>query len=125
MFRFADWPASHVVPAATDWTTDHVPLAHCWKEVPPMQLNMPSLVHAPVRAPELEEEELDVPVPVPAAAAVAEETGAEATGAGADAAIVVSTEALGAVWDTTVANTPPARSADVVAVDASEGDEVT
>lgn len=30
------------MPAANDSTTDQVPEAHCWKEVPPMQFQRPS-----------------------------------------------------------------------------------
>lgn len=52
-----DCPGVHEVPAASGWTTDQVPLAHCWKELPLMQLHIPSVEQAPVRAspgPELE-----------------------------------------------------------------------
>lgn len=54
-----------------------MPLAHCWNDVPEMQLNIPSLVQAPVRAPDEEvvedeeEEEEELPVPVAAGAEVA------------------------------------------------------
>lgn len=94
MARLIDCPAVHVVPAATLCTTDHWPLPHCWKDVPPMQLNMPSEVHAPVKAPEL-----DVVVEEPVLAGDGDEDAA--------AGKVVSTEALGAVCERTVAKTPP------------------
>lgn len=32
----------HFVPAAKDWTTDQVPEAHCWNEVPSTQFQRPS-----------------------------------------------------------------------------------
>ena len=64
ILKFIVCPLAHVVPAATGWTADHMPLAHCWKEVPPMQFHMPSEVQAPVSPPavepdEEEEEELE------------------------------------------------------------------
>jgi hypothetical protein len=76
----------HEVPAATDCTADHVPLAHCWKEVPPMQFHIPSVVHAPVNA------DPDPVVPVLAGAGVdvtgdsvgCDTAGLEATTAGAE-----------------------------------------
>jgi hypothetical protein len=109
MLKSMDWPPEQDVPAATGWTTDHAPLAHCWKEVPPMQLNMPSLVQGPLKAPALEEV---LEVPEAGVVAAADSTGAAAE---EDAAMVVTGDALGAVWDSTVAKTPPGRSADVVA----------
>lgn len=88
MLKPMDWPPEQDVPAATGWATDHEPLAHCWKEVPPIQLNMPSLVQAPVRAPPLDV--LDVPELLDA--------GVEAAEAAVDAAAsVVMGVALGAV----------------------------
>jgi len=42
MLMAVDWPAVHLVPVAKDWTTDQVPEAHCWNEVPPMQFQRPS-----------------------------------------------------------------------------------
>lgn len=44
--REVDCPAVQVVPPATGWTADQTPLAHCWKEVPPMQFHIPSVVQA-------------------------------------------------------------------------------
>lgn len=90
MLKAMDWPPEQEVPPATGWATDHEPLAHCWKEVPPIQLNIPSLVQAPVRAPALEEEVLDVPA-LP-------DAGLEAAEAAVDTAVsVVMGVALGAV----------------------------
>ena len=51
MVRVADWPVVQNVPGAMGWTTDHAPEAHCWKELPAIQLNWPSGVQGPVRAP--------------------------------------------------------------------------
>lgn len=56
-------PGVQTVPAATDWTADQVPLAHCWKEVPLMQLKSPAVVQA---VPGVMAD--DDPVPVGAAA---------------------------------------------------------
>ena len=50
MVMAMDCPGVQEVPAATDWTTDQLPLAHCWKEFPPMQFHIPSVVQAPVSA---------------------------------------------------------------------------
>jgi hypothetical protein len=92
MLKPIDWPPEQDVPAATGWATDHEPLAHCWKEVPPIQLNMPSLVQAPLRAPALEV--LDVPELLDAGVGAAE----AAVDAAVDAAAsVVMGVALGAV----------------------------
>lgn len=88
----------HVVPAATGWTTDHAPLAHCWNDVPPMQLNIPSEVQGPESPPELELPVLLEGESAPVAAAVA---------TGEAAGVDVSPVALAAAGDTTVANTPP------------------
>jgi len=38
------------MPEAICWTTDQLPLAHCWKEVPPIQFHMPSVGQGPVIA---------------------------------------------------------------------------
>ena len=43
-------PGVQAVPTATCMRADQVPLAHCWKYVPPMQFHSPSVVHGPVRA---------------------------------------------------------------------------
>ena len=43
-----------IVPSAIGCTTDHKPLAHCWNELPPIQLNSPSVAQAPVRPPAVE-----------------------------------------------------------------------
>lgn len=79
MLMFSVSPAEQVVPAASCWTTDHVPLAHCWKEVPPMQFHSPSVVQA-------EPAVIAVPDPVvPVLAGADDETGAgalDATGVG-------------------------------------------
>jgi hypothetical protein len=76
---FSVSPAVQVVPAASCWTTDHVPLAHCWNEVPPIQFHCPSVVQA-------EPAVIAEPEPVvPVLAGADEETGAgapEATGVG-------------------------------------------
>ena len=90
------------MPAARDWTTDQVPEAHCWNEVPPMQFQRPSgeqaepAVIAPV-APEDAAGEADA-----LATGAAEEATAAAV---VEVAIVVATAAL---LDTAVvAKTPP------------------
>lgn len=45
------WPGVHLVPEAMACTTDQEPLAHCWNELPPTQLNTPSVVQGPDCAP--------------------------------------------------------------------------
>lgn len=72
----ADCPAVQVVPAATCMIADQAPLAHCWKEVPPMQFHSPSVVQGlpAVWAPTAPV----VPVPTAGAAEATDEaTGAE------------------------------------------------
>lgn len=112
IFMFIDSPPEQTVPAATDMTTDQEPLAHLWKDVPPMQLNIPSEVQEPVIAPE------EAVVPVPVLVGAAGEVVALALEAAEEvsAVTVVWGVALGAVWDTTVAKTPPERLTDAVAV---------
>jgi len=118
-------PAVQLVPAASCCTTDQVPLAHCWKEVPPIQFHIPSVVQAVPAA--MAEPDPLVPVLVPVLAGVEEDaTGVEAidaTGAaletGATVAIVAD-EATGeaaAVADAaedgaTVTKTPPEAAGD-------------
>lgn len=107
----ADCPAVQVVPAATGMIADQVPLAHCWKEVPPMQFHSPSLVQGlpAVWAP-------TVPV-VPvlaggAAEATDEAAGADpfdAAGAAEGAAVADGDASLAA--EETVAKTPPGTAA--------------
>jgi hypothetical protein len=60
MVMSLDCPGVHEVPAASGWTTDQVPLAHCWKELPLMQFHIPSVEQDPVRA--SPEPELELPV---------------------------------------------------------------
>ena len=101
------------MPAAKDWTTDQVPEAHCWNEVPPMQFQSPSGVQA--------EPAVIAPVPLGdaagevdgLAAGVAEVAATDAT----EVARVVATAALlaGAV----VAKTPPGAVVDVLAAGAA------
>jgi hypothetical protein len=86
MDRVADCPALQLVPGDISPATDHVPLAHCWKEVPPIQFHMPGVVQGPLKAP-------PEPVLPVAGAAVASAGGAGAwTGvsAGGDAGGVLS-----------------------------------
>jgi hypothetical protein len=104
-----------LVPAASGITTDQVPLAHCWYEVPPTQLNIPSDVHA-VPAVTAVPEPL-VPVLAAGAADVAdgvapEAAAVEATWAETTEAVVVP--AAGAVVGT-VWKTPPEAAGAVVA----------
>ncbi len=78
----------HVVPADTSITADHCPLAHRWKDVPPMQFHSPSVVQAVPTA-------IAVPVPVvPVLAGLDDE-------ATTDAAALDAGEATGAADDAT------------------------
>jgi len=79
MLMLVDSPEVQLVPAASSCTTDQVPLAHCWKEVPPTQFHSPSVVQAVPAA--MAEPDPLVPVLVPVLAGVDEvATGVEATG---------------------------------------------
>jgi len=51
------WPGLHDVPPGMGCITDHRPDAQRCHVVPPMQFQMPSLVHAPVRPAGVEPEE--------------------------------------------------------------------
>lgn len=44
-------PSAHLVPAGICISAVQAPAAHCWYDVPPTQLNMPSLAHMPERPP--------------------------------------------------------------------------
>lgn len=46
-------PGTHFMPEAICCSTDHLPLAHRWKEVPEMQFHKPSGRHEPLKIPEL------------------------------------------------------------------------
>ena len=74
-----------VVPAATCWTTDQAPLAHCWKDVPPMQFHMPSVVQAVPAAIAVPEPEVPVLAGVDAELAEVAATGAAELAATDDA----------------------------------------
>jgi hypothetical protein len=47
--RFSLCPGVHAVPPGIAITVDHSPEAQRWKEVPPRQFHMPSVVQAPVK----------------------------------------------------------------------------
>lgn len=107
----ADCPAVQVVPAATCMIADQAPLAHCWKEVPPMQFHSPSVVQGlpAVWAPTAPL----VPVLAGGAAEATDEAADadpfDAAGA-AEGAAVADGDALLAAEET-VAKTPPGRAA--------------
>ena len=112
ILRVALSPAVQTVPWAIGCTADQAPLAHCWKELPPIQFHSPSVVQAPVKAPAVDV--VGDVVPDGAAAGAEEASGAAADDAdGAELATGVATTddddaALGelpvpAPW----ANTPP------------------
>jgi hypothetical protein len=104
-----DWPGVHMVPAAKDWTTDQVPEAHCWNEVPPTQFQRPSGVQAEpaVIAPDVPEDAVgEADALATGAAEVA------AAGALVEVAMVVATALLAAA---VVAKTPGALAVDVMA----------
>jgi len=114
MLRFIDWPAVQTVPAATLWTTDQEPEAHCWKLVPPMQLNMPSEVQGPVCAPAV--------LVVPVDAGVEAEVVAAGVGTGTALGEIpgevefpdtmgAGATAVGEAAEPVVAKTPPGRLA--------------
>lgn len=118
MLMAEDSPAEQEVPAASCWTTDQVPLPHCWNDVPPMQFHIPSVVQALPAACTVPEPVVPVDVPELGAGEAEEATGL-ATGAtlGADATGAADTTgsagATGA-WVAslaadvgTVAKTPP------------------
>jgi len=81
------------VPEAKDWTTDQVPEAHCWKEVPPTQFQRPSGVQAEpaVMAPVVPEDEDDAGEDDGLAAGAAE---VATVGAMVEVAMVVGAAAL-------------------------------
>jgi hypothetical protein len=72
MLMFAAWPGVHEVPSASGITTDQVPLAHCWNELPPTQFHIPSVVQ---EVPAATEPSAD-PVPLGGAAATVLEAAA-------------------------------------------------
>lgn len=124
MLILVDSPAVQEVPAASCMTTDQVPLAHCWYEVPPMQFHSPSVVQAVPAA--MAEPAPVVPV-LPVLAAVDEDaTGVEALALETADATGVE-EATGAevaldapADDATVAKTPPVATGDEEATTAAE-----
>jgi hypothetical protein len=106
-----------LVPAASGITTDQVPLAHCWYEVPPTQLNIPSDVHA-VPAVTAVPEPVVLVLVAGAAADVADGVTTEAAAveatetetAGAAVVVPAAGDAVGTVW-----KTPPETAEAVVA----------
>lgn len=98
-----DTPGVHDVPAAIAIGTLQLPLAHRWKDVPPMQFHAPSSVQAPdsVLPPPLD------PLPVPLPVAVPVPAGAAADVVPADAAGTVDVARVVAAAVSEVAAVPP------------------
>lgn len=84
-------PGVQVVPAAISSTTDQVPLAHCWKDVPLMQFHIPSVVQAVPAAIALPAPA--VPVLAGLATGVTELAATEAAGLEATTGLAVTDEA--------------------------------
>jgi hypothetical protein len=54
--RVSLWPGVQVVPPGIAITADHSPEAQRWKDVPPRQFHIPSVLQAPVKAVAVEPE---------------------------------------------------------------------
>lgn len=108
------WPSAHLTPDGISIIVDHPPDAHCWYEVPPTQLNMPSLEQRPVRPPEGPDE--------PVLGGVDAVGGATTAAAELDVATAAAeVEATGAIVGLTLVTNPEEAAGGAVAAEVGAG----